>query len=417
MAEAHTLPDAADSHPDGLRWMVSAPPPRDRQVRFAEGGLFDFPRLRWSFSNMRQLMPTVGVWRGDGPVAVLPRADRDDIDALTFMPLGAAAPMRWDASLAANYTDGIVVLHRGRIVYERYPGGLTAHGQHIAWSITKSLVATVAASLVTEGALDPEAPVTTWVPELAESGWGVATVRQVMDMTTALRYSEDYADPTAEVWAHAHAGGIIPRPVGYDGPDGFCAFLPTVQPDGPHGHRFTYRTANTDVLGWIVRRITGQPLAQTLSERLWAPIGAEQDGYLTVDAEGTEFAGGGFNGALRDMARFGETMRCGGVFNGRQVVPRAAVADTVRGGDPAHFAQAGYALLPGWSYRNMWWVTHNAHGAYCARGIHGQNIYVDPKAEMVIARFASHPLAASVHTDPTTLPAYHALAQHLLASS
>ena len=83
----------------------------------------------------------------------------------------------------------------------------------------------------------------------------------------------------------------------------------------------------------------------------------------------------------------------------------------------AHFVQAGYVTLPGWSYRNMWWVSHNDHGAYCARGIHGQGIYIDPKAEMVIARFASHPMAGNMNLDPTTLPAYHALAQHLIASS
>jgi CubicO group peptidase (beta-lactamase class C family) len=90
------------------------------------------------------------------------------------------------------------------------------------------------------------------------------------------------------------------------------------------------------------------------------------------------------------------------------------VDDIRRGADKAEFAKAGYTLLPGWSYRNMWWVTHNEHGAYMARGIHGQAIYIDPKAEMVIARFGSHPLASNVHLDPASLPAYHALAKHLM---
>jgi hypothetical protein len=107
-------------------------------------------------------------------------------------------------------------------------------------------------------------------------------------------------------------------------------------------------------------------------------------------------------------------MRLEGRFNGRQVVPKAVVDDIRRGADKSEFAKAGYTLLQGWSYRNMWWVTHNEHGAYSARGIHGQVIYIDPKAEMVIARFASHPLAANASLDPTSLPAYHALAQHLL---
>ena len=106
------------------------------------------------------------------------------------------------------------------------------------------------------------------------------------------------------------------------------------------------------------------------------------------------------------MARFGEMMRLGGRFNDQQIVPREVVDDIRRGGSPAHFVKAGYTLLPGWSYRSMWWVSHNEHGAFTARGIHGQAIYVDPAAEMVIARFASHPLAANVNLDPLSLPAY-----------
>ena len=96
-------------------------------------------------------------------------------------------------------------------------------------------------------------------------------------------------------------------------------------------------------------------------------------------------------------------------------MPQAAVDDIRRGGDPAAFAKAGYALLPGWSYRNMWWVTNNEHGAFAARGVHGQVLYIDPTAEMVIARYASHPAAGNAANDPTSLPAYHALAKHLLA--
>ena len=101
----------------------------------------------------------------------------------------------------------------------------------------------------------------------------------------------------------------------------------------------------------------------------------------------------------------------------RQVIPQAVVDDIRRGGDRAAFTPAGYVTLPGWSYRNMWWVTHNEHGAYMARGIHGQAIYVDPKAEMVTARYASHPLAANANNEPTSLRAYHALARHLMGAT
>jgi CubicO group peptidase (beta-lactamase class C family) len=155
-------------------------------------------------------------------------------------------------------------------------------------------------------------------------------------------------------------------------------------------------------------------VAEVLSERVWRHLGAEQDAYFTVDAIGTPFAGGGLNTGLRDLARFGEMIRNGGRVAGRQVIPKAVVDDIRGGGERKQFAKAGYSLLSGWSYRNMWWVTHNEHGAFTARGVHGQALYIDPTAEMVIARYASHPSAMNSANDPTSLPACHALAKHLL---
>ena len=137
---------------------------------------------------------------------------------------------------------------------------------------------------------------------------------------------------------------------------------------------------------------------------------------MSIDSENTEFAGGGLNTGLRDLARFGEMMRNDGRFNGQQIIPKAVVDDIRGGGDKAQFAKAGYPTLPGGSYRNMWWVLHNADGAFAARGIHGQTIYIDPKAEMVIARYASFPMAANAFNDPTTLPAFQALADKLMAT-
>ena len=178
-----------------------------------------------------------------------------------------------------------------------------------------------------------------------------------------------------------------------------------------------YKTVNTDTLACVVRRVTGQPLGEVLHDRIYRRLGPEQDAYFTVDPTGVEFAGGGLNLTLRDLARFGEMMRLGGRYNGQQIVPESVVADIRRGASREHFAGAGYHTLPGWSYRTMWWVSHNTHGAFMGRGIHGQAIYVDPTAEMVIARFASHPMAGNINIDPMSLPAYDAVARHLMAAS
>ena len=132
-----TFPDAIASDPTKLGWMIGAPPPADRILRFEDGSYFRFPALRWSVSHFRQLMPTTNVSRGlEGPVA-LPSALRNDIDRLSFTTLDTKTPMTWEQSLAATYTDGIVVLHRGKVVYERYFGSLSPQGQHAAMSVTK----------------------------------------------------------------------------------------------------------------------------------------------------------------------------------------------------------------------------------------------------------------------------------------
>src|SRR5262245_41160742 len=193
--------DARASDPLTMGWMVGAPPPQDKLIRFSDGSWFRFPQTRWSFSNIRQLMPTRVVPRGDGPPTTLPRAERSDIDGLTFQPIGQTASMTWAQSLAANYTDGILILHRGRIAYERYFGALICARQHLAFSVTKSFVSTVAATMIAEGTMDDRRTVASYLPELQSSGVGDATLRQLLDMTTGLDYTEDYTDPQSPVWA------------------------------------------------------------------------------------------------------------------------------------------------------------------------------------------------------------------------
>jgi len=415
-AQAPAIPTAEQTDPVKLGWMMGSPPPPDKIIRFADGSFYTFPKFRWTFSNSRQMGPTTNVSRGLGASAPLPRAERNDIDAVTFTPLGKTDPMTWAQSLGANYTDGIVVLHKGVVVYERYFGALKVDGQHIAQSVTKSFFGTIGAALLVEGKLDENALVSQYVPELKDSAFGDATIRQLLDMRTGLKYSENYADPKAEIWDHVRAGSVLPRPPGYQGPQTFYEFLQTVKKEGEHGGPFVYKTVNSDALGWVIRRVTGKSVSENLSERIWRKLGMEQDAYFSVDTVGNEFAGGGLNSGLRDLARFGEMMRNDGQFNGQQIIPKAVVDDIRKGGDKSAFPAASFPLLPGWSYRDMWWVTHNEHGAYAARGIHGQAIYIDPKAEMVIARYASFPQAANGFSDPTSLPAYHALAKYLIAN-
>ena len=419
-AFSQNYPNASDSNPEKMQWMQGFPPAKEKTLHAQDGSYFVFPGLRYSVNHIQEFSPTRTVPAPKEKLYCVKTKYDDKIDSVVFTPWDSDEPMTFAQSLDANYTDGIIILHKGKIVYEKYPAGLKQDGVHAAMSVSKSFTGTIASILVSEGILDPSKKVSEYIPELKDSGFADATVRQVMDMTTAIQYSEDYNDPNAEVWKYSASGNVF-RPSDYKGPENYYEYLATVKKiDGQeHGEKFGYRTVNTELLAWINSRVTGKGLTELISEKIWKPLGAHYDGYYQVDPSGIAFAGGGFSLNLRDMAMFGEMLRNGGKFNGKQVIPENAALDIAKGGSTQEykdvFAKSGeYPKLKDWSYHNMWWITNNSHGAYMARGVHGQAIYIDPKAEMVIARFASTYLASNKYIDPLSIPAYEAVADYLM---
>jgi len=271
---------------------------------------------------MREFLPTVNVSRGIGPPSDLGYALDPGIDEVEFRPWGEETQMTWNESLMKNYTDGILILHKGKVVYEKYFGELTETDVHAVMSVTKSFTGTLASLLVAEDVIDENAPMMEYIPELSGSAFGDATVRQVMDMTTGLAFSEDYTDPNAEIWTFSAAGNPLPKPADYQGPVGYFEYLQTVRKEGEHGEDFGYKTVNSDALGWLISRVTGKKVSDYLSERIWSRLGMELDAYYQIDALGIPFAGGGFNAGLRDLGRFGELIRNHGAFQGEQIIPR-----------------------------------------------------------------------------------------------
>jgi len=292
-----------------------------------------------------------------------------------------------------SYTDGILVLQHGKIIYQRYLNGMQPHTIHCWASGSKSMTGVLAALLAHEGLFDPEDQVTAYLPELKASGFAGATLRQVMDMTTAVRFLAEDADPVNESKSYAIALGWQAAPPGYSGPIGVCAALPTLLSGGAHGERFAYMTVNTDVLAWLIKRLLGKSLSEIMCERIWSRLGAERDAFWIVDPTAAETAGSGLLTTLPDMARFGQMLLQNGAYNGQRILPTEVVSDIARGGDPQAFAR-GPAAGPGnqgWSYRHQWWITHNPHGAYLALGYGGQILYIDPAVDMVIAKVSSYP--------------------------
>ncbi len=365
-------------------------PPPPEQVVTHENQLLA-PYNCWSFQNELPLNPVVDVWRGDKPLAEL-EYNPLDLSAVTFQNL-AGASFTFADMVEMSYTDGIVVLHDGKIIFERYLNGMQPHKLHAWASCSKSMTGTLAALLMHEGLFDPHAFVSFYLPELKDSGFGDATIRQVMDMTARICFPEEEVDPVAENWKYAVAMGWRLPPQGYTGPISAYDYLPLVQRDGKHGQRFAYLTPNTDVLAWLMKRLLDQSLAEIMHARIWSKLGVERDAFWIVGPLAVETSGSGLLTTLRDMARFGQMLLQKGQFNGQQILLVEVVEDIERGADADAFAR-GPAASPGnrgWSYHHQWWVSHNAHSAYMGLGYGGQMLYIDPAAKMVIAKFSSYP--------------------------
>ena len=381
-------------------------------VSVSDGSFFQYPALKYSVCNMRMFMPTQRVLPSQNCRYSFKEELDEKIEELSFIPMYETKKMTIRESLQKNHVDGILVLHKGKISYEKYFNYLDSLGTHAVMSVSKSFTGTLGAMLVAEGVLDEHQQASYYVPELTASAFGDATIRNLLDMTTALKYSEDYSDPTSDVYIFSGAGTPCKSP-DYSGPSSYRDYLKSVKKEGEHGKAFAYKTINVDALAWVITAVTGKCIPQLLSERIWQPIGAQIEGYYQVDETGVAFAGGGFNAALRDLAMFGEMMRNKGYFNGKQILPSAVYDDIVNHCDADQFDKKNYPNLKGWAYRNMWWVSNNEDKAFCARGVYGQTIYIDPVAEMVLVRLASHPSASNAVNDPYSLPAYQTIADYL----
>lgn len=365
--------------------MNGFPPAHGAQVALANWRKAPFSQ--WGFRNVRRLLPTANIACAAQPVPF--EVSLRDVGGVRFAghdgretTIGAALP--------ATGTDALVVLHRGKLAAEWYGTGMSAATPHIVFSVSKSICGALGGILVERRALDPEHPVTDYVPELSSSVYGGdCTVRHLLDMSVGISFTEDYVDPMSNVFRYRRAAGWDPQIAG-EAPTDLRSFLAEQQPDGnKHGSLFHYVSTNTDVLGWIYERACDRPYADIVSDYLWAPMGAEHDAYITVDSKDAMRAAGGICATPRDIARFGEMIRRRGVAQGRQVVPGNWIDDINREGDAQAWARGEFAeLFPDASYRSQWYRIDRDRNVLVAYGIHGQFIYINPDAELVIVRMA-----------------------------
>ncbi|MGO4440384.1 serine hydrolase domain-containing protein [Rhizobium sp. RAF56] len=363
------------------------------------------PWNRWTFQNVRSIMPTAQVWRGPGAPTELPSAP-ENIDRLEFELDGSRHTIR--DFMQAQYTDALLVLHRGKVVAEKYLNGMTARTPHLSQSVAKSIVGTVAGILIDRGEIDPTAPLTRYLPELEATAYKGATVQHVLDMTSGVVFDETYTAPESHMAQLDVASGWKD---GHD-PDWpktvWELILTLTKAECPHGASFRYRSIETDVLSFALQRASGRTLSELVSHELWAPMGAEEDAYFTVDPAGYALGDGGFNATLRDYARFALLHLGQGNIGGRQVVPSRWIEE-IRFGKSNPLGETYRQTLPNGSYHNQFWIEDQERRAYMARGVFGQLIYIDPESEFATVVLSSWPEFLSVDRTRATHAAVHAI--------
>ena len=313
-----------------------------------------------AFRRMEQITPTHTVRRG-ARTHPPPAGKRLPEPAWTID--GAAQSL--GGYMAADHVAGVMVLQDGRVRLERYALGYGAAGRWTSFSVAKSFTSTLVGAAIQDGYIKSvDEPITRYLPELRGSGYEGVTIRQVLTMTSGVKWNEDYFDPKSDVvLSSAYAA-----PAGQDPVLAYMAKLPR---ETPPGTKWVYKTGETNLIGVLVAHATHKTLADYLSEKVWRPYGMEQDAAWITSPTGQEFGGFGLSVSLHDYARMGQFILEGG----HGVLPADWLAQaTVKQADIG---------APGHGYGFQWWT--NDDGTYDARGIFGQMIHIDPRRRLVVA--------------------------------
>ena len=333
------------------------------------------PHNHWAFHHVRELVASADIAHDPARVRAL-AATPADFAGLRIDPDSGEA-MGLEAFLQETDTDGMAILHRGRLVFERYGNGMTAQDPHILMSVSKSMLAI----LLSELGIDTARPVVDFVPEVKGTAYADATLRHLLDMRAGIVWEENYLATSGPIVEYRKATGWNPLGAN-EAPSDLHSFYRNLRETQAHGGAVHYVSPNSDLLGWVVERAGAGPYAKLMSERVWKKVGAERAAYITVDRLGAPRCAGGMCATLRDLARVGQWL----------AEERAAFLEDLRRGDAAAWSKGDLAFLyPGlpMRYRNQWYVLDGAAPLYFGMGIHGQNLFVDPANELVIAKFSS----------------------------
>lgn len=324
-----------------------------------------------TFRNIDRLFATRTIPRATRPLP-LPPALRP-LTRLRFVDQGRRYGL--EDYLTLNHVTGLLVLDHGRVALERYRLGNTRRTRWMSMSIAKSITSTLIGAAVRQGAIASLSdPVTRYVPSLAGSAYEGVSIRDVLTMSSGVRWNETYTDPASD------RRRLLEAQISQV-PGSALAVMRNLPRAAPPGTVNNYNTGETQVAAEILRNAVGRPLATYLAERIWSRVGMEADATWWLDSPGgVEIGGSGFSATLRDYGRFGLFVLAGGVAGGDSILP----ADWVREATTPKRLRDGTPL----DYGYLWWTGTTAasrrDSAFTAEGIYGQFLYVNPAARVVI---------------------------------
>lgn len=387
--------EAATQEPatcDSVRRVIMSGFPPPREQRWSLANWQQAPVNRWAFQHLREIVPTARVGRSPTGPRVLESRPSSYDDPLVIPHRDGSSSIMVEV-LEDMYTDGFLVMSGGVIVAEQYFNDMSPATTHLLMSVSKSIIGCVCAVLTEMGDIELDAPLTTYIPEFGGRGYDGATVRHLLDMRSGIAFSEEYLDLDAEVRLLEQVIGWAPRTMP-DLPHSMYEWLTTLKAKGPHGGPFEYRSCETDVLGWVCERASGERMPDLLTAILWDRLGTEYDMDAGIDPVGAVMHDGGLSATLRDLGRFGQMIADRGSVDGRRVVPTWWIEDALRGGPDSRAAFAASGTddwLPGGMYRNQFWVPYPDEEVLLCLGIHGQMVYVDLGRNVVVVKLSSWP--------------------------
>lgn len=368
------------------------------------------PFNRWAFHHVSEIVPSAVIWNDSAEVTPFQSGTSFALPDFEFNGNTVQA----ETFLQQTCTDGLVVLHKDQLLYETYGSGMQARDPHILMSVSKSLLGLLAGILASNGVLDLDKPAEYYIPELSATGFCGASLQQLLDMRTGLAFDEDYLATTGKIIEYRKSTNWNPLEPGESPADLNSFFLSLESADGPHGGKFDYKSPCTDLLGWIIERATARRYGDLFSEFIWSKLGAEQPAMITVDRLGAPRVAGGMSVTTRDLARIGMMVANGGAG----IVPEAWIDDIESNGDAVAWNEGNFAeYFPGipMHYRSKWYVMRGESPILFCLGIHGQNLFVDRKAGLVMAKHASAPEALDTRSELMAVELFQAIRENLPA--